>query len=126
LDETALPGQWDQDTWPDQKARIAEVVRGRSLAEWREVYDGTDACVTPVLTRQEAAGHPHFAQRGVFEDRDGALWPGPAPRFSTTPGAQSPATESGDLSAVLAEAGVEQSVIQEVLDQVARPAGRTA
>ena len=126
LEAAELPGQWDEPSWPQQKARIADVVRSRSLEEWTQVFEGTDACVTPVLTRQEAARHPHFAHRRVFGEHDGVLWPSPAPRFEATPAAGSAATESGDISAVLAEAGVEESVIQELLDQAARPADRTA
>lgn len=60
LDPAVLPDQWDEASWPEQKARFADIIRGRSLDDWTRVFEGTDACVTPVLTRQEAAHHPHF------------------------------------------------------------------
>lgn len=116
LDEGALPGQWNEPTWPEQKAMIADVIRGRPLQEWAQIFEGTDACVTPVLTRAEAARHPQVVQREVFEQRDGVMWPRAAPRFGATPAARSAATRSGDLAALLSEAGVEEAVARAVLD----------
>jgi alpha-methylacyl-CoA racemase len=83
-----LPGgQYDVDRWPDQRQRIAEVFATRTRDEWTAVFEGTDACVTPVLGLTEAPAHPHLAARGTFTDRAGSLQPAPAPRFSRTPGA---------------------------------------
>lgn len=63
---------------------IADRFRTRTMAEWTEAFEGTEACVAPVLTVAEAAVHPHMAAREVFVERDGALQPAPAPRFSRT------------------------------------------
>jgi alpha-methylacyl-CoA racemase len=49
-----------------------------------EVFDGTDACVAPVLPLSEAFHHPHLAARGTYVERDGVTEPAPAPRFSRT------------------------------------------
>ena len=51
-------------------------MRGRTLAEWTEVFDGTDACVAPVLPLTEAGEHPHLAARATYVDRGTA----PSPR----------------------------------------------
>ena len=56
----------------------------RTQAEWAEVFDGTDACVAPVVPLAEAPAHPHLAARGTFVERDGVTQPAPAPRFSRT------------------------------------------
>ena len=56
----------------------------RTQAEWAEVFDGTDACVAPVVPLAEAPHHPHLAARGTFVERDGVTQPAPAPRFSRT------------------------------------------
>jgi alpha-methylacyl-CoA racemase len=83
-----LPGgQYDVDRWPEQRERIAEVFATRTRDEWTAVFEGTDACVTPVLGLTEAPAHPHLAARGTFTDLDGTPLPAPAPRFSRTPGA---------------------------------------
>jgi alpha-methylacyl-CoA racemase len=63
---------------------IGDAVRSRTQAEWAEVFDGSDACVAPVLPMSEAFHHPHLAARGTFVERDGTTQPAPAPRFSRT------------------------------------------
>jgi alpha-methylacyl-CoA racemase len=63
---------------------IAEAVASRTQAEWTEVFDGTDACVAPVLAMSEAFSHPHLVARETFVERDGVTQPAPAPRFSRT------------------------------------------
>jgi len=80
-------GQYDRDQWPEHRRRIAEVLAGRTRDEWAEDFADTDACLTPVLGLHEAPGHPHIASRGTFVELDGHRQPGPAPRFSRTPGA---------------------------------------
>ena len=40
--------------------------RSRTRDAWMEVFDGTDACVAPVLSLAEAPLHPHNAARGTF------------------------------------------------------------
>jgi alpha-methylacyl-CoA racemase len=81
--ETA-PDRNDVAAWPALRELIAETVRGRPLAEWAEVFDGTDACAAPVLTMAEAAEHPHLVERAVYADRGIGQEPSPAPRFSRT------------------------------------------
>jgi len=52
------------------KAAIKQKIAERSLAEWQEVFADVDACVEPVLTIEEAAGHPQLKARGMVVDRD--------------------------------------------------------
>lgn len=85
VDLAGWPDQDDRAEWPRLRKLIASAVAARSRAEWARIYAGTDACVTPVLTFDEAAKDPHNTERGVFTQVDGILHPGPAPRFSRTP-----------------------------------------
>lgn len=79
--------QHDRASWPDVHARLADVFRTRTRDEWAAHYADTDACVTPVLGPFEANEHPHNVARGTFVETDGRPpEPGPAPRFSRTPG----------------------------------------
>jgi alpha-methylacyl-CoA racemase len=71
-------------TAAESRQRFAEVFRTRTRDEWTTVFEGSDACVAPVLSMTEAAGHPHLAARGTFVDCDGVVQPAPAPRFSRT------------------------------------------
>lgn len=48
------------------KTAIAEIVAGRSSADWEIAFDGVDACVAIVRTLSEAAADPHFQARGLF------------------------------------------------------------
>src|SRR5262249_35177225 len=56
----------------------------RTRREWTDVFEGTDACVAPILSLSEAVEHPHIAARGTLVERDGFVQPSPAPRFSET------------------------------------------
>ena len=79
-----VPSRDDPAQWPVIREAFARRFKERTRAEWTEVFDGTDACVAPVLPVTEAARHPHLAARGTYVDRDGVLQPAPAPRFSRT------------------------------------------
>lgn len=74
----------DPAAWPRLRGLIAERFASRTRAEWTEVFDGTDACVSPVLSLSEAAQHPHIAARQTFVEIGGVVQPAPAPRFSRT------------------------------------------
>ncbi|WP_269676423.1 CaiB/BaiF CoA transferase family protein [Kitasatospora mediocidica] len=101
LDEDA-PGQYETARWPELRARIALRFASRSTAEWTAVFEGTDACVTPVLTLRQAAAHPHLVARGTYTEVDGVTQPAPAPRFSATPGVlrRPPARPGADTAQV--------------------------
>ena len=71
-----------RDDDPDVRKRIADVFRSRSRSEWQRVFDGTDACVSPVLDLEEARLHPQNADWGTFSQVNGMIHPNPAPRFS--------------------------------------------
>ncbi|KAA6211113.1 CaiB/BaiF CoA transferase family protein [Streptomyces filamentosus] len=83
-DADALRG--DLARWPELREAVAARFRSRTRAEWTEVFEGTDACVAPVLSLREAPAHPHLAARATFAEHGGLVQPAPAPRFSATPG----------------------------------------
>ncbi|HMK85066.1 MAG TPA: CaiB/BaiF CoA-transferase family protein [Steroidobacteraceae bacterium] len=84
LDAAALPQQMERARWPQMKALFADVFRSKTRAEWTAIFDGTDACVAPVLSPLEAAAHEHNRARGSFTQTAGVLRPAAAPRFSRT------------------------------------------
>jgi alpha-methylacyl-CoA racemase len=86
LDAETLPAQMDVATWPDMKARFAEVFRTRTRDEWVEAFAGRDACFAPVLDLAEVDAHPHSSARQAYVEVGGVVQPAPAPRFSVTPG----------------------------------------
>jgi len=93
----------DPATWPAMKAQFTKIFRSRPRDAWAQVFDGTDACVAPVLDLDEAPRHPHNAARATFIDVDGVTRPAASPRFSRTSAVQSGAATAADYGAVLAE-----------------------
>jgi alpha-methylacyl-CoA racemase len=87
LPEQCFDAQMDRKAWPDLKAKLTEVFKSKSRADWCRIMEGTDICFAPILTMAEAPRHPHMAARNVFVERHGVTQPAPAPRFSRTPSA---------------------------------------
>jgi alpha-methylacyl-CoA racemase len=79
-----LPDRDDPANHATIRGALTRRFRELTQAEWAEVFDGTDACVAPVVPLAEAPRHPHLAARGTFVERDGVTQPAPAPRFSRT------------------------------------------
>lgn len=87
LADAGLPSQHDRKGWPKIRAALEAAFAKRTRDEWSQVFEGSDACVAPVLSFSEAPNHPHNRARGSFVEVDGVMQPAPAPRFSATPSA---------------------------------------
>lgn len=86
LKSDELPHQMSIRDWPEMKKKFADVFAKKTKAEWCQIFDGTDACVTPVLTLEEVAHHGHNKDRGSFiTDGEQGVSPRPAPLLSNTP-----------------------------------------
>jgi len=67
----SLPGpREDKKNWPWLKERFTRTFLSRTRAEWEEVFDGTDACCTPVITQKELKNDLGFDQRPIVTLRD--------------------------------------------------------
>ena len=65
LDESFVGGnRLDKKTWPKQAEVYTEKFKSKTRAEWEKIFDGTDACCTPVLTQKELEGSG-FDQRPI-------------------------------------------------------------
>lgn len=82
--EEQTPGQFDFDRFDEMRDLIAARFKERTRDEWSAVFDGTDACVAPILRFSEAVDHPHMKAREILVEKDGIVQPQPAPRFSRT------------------------------------------
>ncbi|XP_064498967.1 alpha-methylacyl-CoA racemase isoform X1 [Pseudopipra pipra] len=86
LDSNELPIQFSFSDWPEMKKKFASIFAQKTQAEWCSIFDGTDACVTPVLSFDDVASHQHNKQRSSFIKNDqGEISPRPAPLLSRTP-----------------------------------------
>ncbi|SRR5579875_130650 len=103
FDESSLPPRDERASWPRLRELFAAAIRTRTRDEWARLLEGTDACVTPVLSMSEAPNHPHNVARGVFAGEKPL--PGAAPRFSATPTRHAPA-EGPPVAALLEKWGM--------------------
>jgi len=102
IDDPAFQAQWDRERWPELRAKLARVIARRSRDEWCAVFEGSDACVAPVLDMDEAPHHPHNVARATFSEVGGVMQPAAAPRFSRTPpAAATPPNPGSDPDALL-------------------------
>ena len=114
IDPDSLPSQMEQEEWPRAQELVAEVFRQKTREEWTAIFDGSDACVAPVLTLGEVMEHPHNESRDLLVDGvGGSLAPAPAPRLGRTPGKASAFAplQGGDTRAVLEEFGMDAARI---------------
>jgi alpha-methylacyl-CoA racemase len=85
----------DRSRWPAIREQLHALFLTRTRDEWTQLLEGSDACVTPVLSLAEVAAHPQVVARGATADAAGIPQPAPAPRFSRTPSQRPVADESG-------------------------------
>ena len=114
--DSSFPPQMSRDQWAAMKARFAEIFKSKSRDEWSAIFDGTDACVVPVLSPWEAHLHPHNVARSTFVEVNGTVQPAPAPRFSRTPSAISkpPSPPGADTISALVEWGVAEDAVKKL------------
>lgn len=119
IDCDDLPVQGDESHWPEMKDRFTAIFRSKTRAEWERVFEGSDVCGAPVLSPFQAHRHPHNEARKTFVEVDGVVQPGPAPRFSRTPGSVSrPLSPPGrDTEEGLLAWGIDQKRIATLRDR---------
>jgi alpha-methylacyl-CoA racemase len=85
-DTSTWPDRDDPSQWPRLRACIAAVFLQHPRDVWAARFAGTDACVAPVLSLDEAVAHPQLRQRASHVPwAAGGRQPAAAPRFSRTP-----------------------------------------
>jgi alpha-methylacyl-CoA racemase len=82
LDPAVLPDRDETANWPRLRRIFALRFAKAGRDAWADRFEGSEACVTPVLSLAEAAEHPHNRSRGTYRRDDaGGLRAAPAPRF---------------------------------------------
>ena len=82
LDASWARKQYEKEHWNELRELLRGAFLSRTRDEWADVFAGTDACVTPVLSPREAAIHKHNTARQSFDTVAGHIMPGLAPKFS--------------------------------------------
>ena len=113
LPESLAAEQADVSAWPEHRRLIAAAFASRPRDEWAVVFDGSDACVAPVLGLAEAPDHPHLRERGVFAELDGVRSRPSRPASPAHPARRrTPARPAGaDTTAALRAWGVDAARI---------------
>lgn len=111
LPEAHQADQNDAAHWPDRRALYAQAFAQKTRDEWAAIFEGSDACVAPVLSFSEARFHPHMAARATFVAPGGVVQAAPAPRFSrSAPAAPAPPDAIGaQTDAVLESLGYDSA-----------------
>ncbi|MGY4471941.1 alpha-methylacyl-CoA racemase [Bradyrhizobium sp. LB9.1b] len=109
LELDALPDHMDRRTWTNIERRLDAAFRSHSRDHWTVLFEGKQACVTPVLAPHEVWQEPQIRTRADHNDGHFAV---PAiPRFSRTPIAPA-ATDTRDRSVeVLSALGLDDAQI---------------
>lgn len=118
LDPETVPPRLDRTQWPRLRELLAEAIGKHTRDELVARAEGTDACLTPVLSPWEAPHHPHNVARGTFVDIDGVTQPAPGPKFDRTPPdvPQPPHERGSDTVEVLRELGYDGDGIRSLRD----------
>jgi crotonobetainyl-CoA:carnitine CoA-transferase CaiB-like acyl-CoA transferase len=95
-DDPDFKRQYDKTLWPALTARLTRCFVEKPRDEWAALFMGTDACVAPVLSPEEAAEHPLNAARQTWVRTGDALQAAPAPRFAGQPDWQPPPSPARD------------------------------
>jgi alpha-methylacyl-CoA racemase len=75
LDPADLPNRWDSSNRETLTEIFGQRFASRGRDAWAEAFDGLDACVTPVLSLEEATRHDHAVRRGPSSTREGSRCP---------------------------------------------------
>ncbi len=86
LDTQRWEGRYAPENWPSLVAELENLFRQRTRDEWLERFAGTEACVSPVLSFEEAIDNAQLRARASFIETGSGWVSAPAPRFSKTPG----------------------------------------
>ena len=84
INDEQFKDQHNKKLWPELKEKMATKIKTKSRSEWVDIFAGSDACVTPVLSMEDAQEHPHNIEREAFTKVDGFNQPNASPRYSKT------------------------------------------
>ena len=119
IDGSTWADHRDKTLWPDMQIQLEAAFASKSRDQWCTIFEGSDACVSPVLNFDEATSYPHNVARNNLPTVNGVRQPGPTPVFLGTPGAiQFPPPKFGEHSEVaLSDWGFDATEIDAIKEQ---------
>lgn len=107
--------QHDEAQYARQAGLLSSIFERKKQAEWASIFDGKDACVTPVLSYDEAGSHPHMAARGALTVVDGLTHPAIAPVLSGVALTTDIPKDGGNTREVLKRIGLTEQQISDLI-----------
>jgi alpha-methylacyl-CoA racemase len=118
LDEETVGNRLDSREWPHIAEVFSDTFATRTRDEWTEVFDGSDACVTPVLSMDEVGEHPHNAARDALVASASGSRPHPAPRFSgVAAGGRTHEINADFVEALFVSLGLEKEAVGDMIER---------
>jgi alpha-methylacyl-CoA racemase len=118
LNEETLGNRLDPGEWTRIAAIFSDTFVTRTREEWTEIFDGTDACVTPVLSMDEVGGHPHNVAREALVATGSGFRAHAAPRFSgVASGRHTGGMTSEAVQTLIGSLGLEPETVSEMSDR---------
>jgi alpha-methylacyl-CoA racemase len=119
LDAEDVTRQHDREHWPALRAKMIAIFKTRTRADWCAILEGTDSCVTPVLTLEEAPHHPHLRARNTFDLSGDHSRPGTAPRFreAATVNLRAAPDAGNEADAILVKCGFTDAEIRSLRER---------
>ncbi len=116
LDADLAKLQNDKSQWSMLHLLFEQTIAKKPRDKWANIFEGSDACVAPVLDFNEAAKYPHNLQRNAFATQNSVTQTTPVPRFSrsvTTLNAPSDKTGCDNIQ-ILKDIGFNESEIKKL------------
>jgi alpha-methylacyl-CoA racemase len=113
-DDPEFKTHTDPQYWPNLKSKLQALILSKRQQEWCDIFEGSDACVTPVLDLQASIDHPHMLARQAYTRVGEMQQPAPAPKFSRTQSANPipPRLAGADTRELLRELGYSAQEIE--------------
>lgn len=97
-DDPDFQQQYNRELWPMLTNRLTDIFAQHPRDHWAHLFHGSDACVAPVLSPEQALDHPMNQSRQTWTAQDGTLQAMAAPRFSTHDWRLRPSPRRGEHS----------------------------
>jgi len=123
IDPQEFGGQNETARHAEQQTKLETIFASKTRNVWSEIFDGSDACVTPVLSYVEAADHPQMTARGGLNPSGPFTHPRNAPVFGALKPHTPPAVHmpNQDMHAIFAELGYSEEKIKGLTDEKITP-----
>ncbi len=114
LDAGLLKKQNNKQDWAEMHVLFERTFASKTRDTWAKIFEGTDACVAPILDFAEAGRYPHNTERNVFYEENGVFQTSISPRLSRSVASQPTLsnTTGADGKSVLSGLGHDSASIE--------------